>query len=82
MRFEWAAGGINVYWQHEQITPHNVRVANYGDPERQALIPEVGDVIKGFPGYMDEPITVRVTHVEKIGQGCTAYLVSVTTVKS
>lgn len=72
------AGDINVYWQHETLTPTNVRAASYGsDHDSGCLIPDIGDVIHDFHGYMGEPITVRVTKVDMTGQGVTAYMVTV-----
>lgn len=74
-------GDINVYWHHETLTPHNVRAANYGtDHDSGTLIPDVGDVIRDFPGLYGTPIAVRVTSVEQIGQGRTAYQIRVATV--
>jgi len=73
-------GDVNVYWQHATLTPHNVRIGSYGRPDNGNLVPEVGDVIRDFPGYMGAPITVEVKSVEPIGQGCTAYVVTVDTV--
>lgn len=75
------AGDINIYWQHDELTPYTTRAASYGTShDSGTLIPEIGDVINGFHGLYGEPITVRVTHVDMIGDGVTAYLVTVATV--
>ena len=78
MRF--AYGEVNIYYHHDVLTPGNVRVATYGTARSSPLVPEVGDVLNNFPGYADEPITVRVTDVKMIGDGVEAYDVRVTTV--
>ena len=76
------AGDINIYWQHERLTPTTVRAASYGTShDSGTLVPEVGDVINGFHGLYGEPITVRVTGVDMIGDGVIAYMVTVATVK-
>jgi hypothetical protein len=78
------SGDVDIYWYHDTLTPGNVRAASYGcDKDSGRLIPEVGDVISGFHGWDGEryePITVRVTEVEEIGDGVTAFQVKVTTV--
>jgi hypothetical protein len=78
------AGDINIYWQHDTLTPDHVRAASYGcDKDSGRLVPEVGDVIKDFHGWDGqeyEQITVRVIDVEHFGVGVTAYKVTVTTV--
>jgi hypothetical protein len=74
-------GDINVYWYHDELTPHTVRAATYGTAyDSGALIPDVGDVIRDFHGYMGEPITVRVTEVKQFGDGVVAFEVHVATV--
>lgn len=74
-------GDINVYWHHDTLTPSNVRAASYGtDHDSGALIPDVGDIIRDFPGHYGEPIAVRVVEVEQIGVGVVAFSVRVTTV--
>lgn len=71
-------GDINVYWQHATLTPGNVRAASYGsDRDSGTLIPDVGDVINDFHGFMGCATTVRVLSVESIGQGVVAYMVTV-----
>lgn len=71
-------GDINVYWQHETLTPGQVRAADYGTPHNSGtLLPDVGDIIREFHGWMGEPISVTVTKVESIGQGVEAYRVTV-----
>jgi hypothetical protein len=71
-------GDINIYYQHERLTPGQVRVAIYGrDRDSWVFIPGEGDVINGFPGYMGDPITVRVVKVERIGEAVEAYQVTV-----
>ena len=76
------AGDINVYWQHEELTATTIRAASYGTShDSGTLVPEMGDVIRDFHGYMGEPITVRVISVDMIGRGVIAYLVTVATVK-
>lgn len=72
------AGDINVYWQHETLTPSNVRAASYGsDHDSGCLVPDVGDVVDGFHGYMGKPTKVKVTKVEETGQGVRAFVVTV-----
>lgn len=71
-------GDVNVYWEHDVLSPHNVRAATYGRPDTAALLPEVGDIISEFPGWMGEPISVKVTAVREFGQGVQAYMVTVT----
>lgn len=78
-------GDINLYYYHDVLTPENVRAASYGTAsDSGTIIPEVGDVLNGFPGWTGseyESITVRVTEVTQIGNGVLAYDVRVTTVK-
>jgi hypothetical protein len=63
-----APGAFNVYYRHQVLTPHNVRVVTYGERESSGgVLPEVGDVITGFPGEMSTPITVCVVEVEQLG---------------
>jgi hypothetical protein len=69
---------INVYFFHDKITPENVRGAIYGTADHPSLLPEVGDILHDFGGYMGELITVRVVEVEPFGQGVEAYKVHVT----
>lgn len=69
---------INVYFRHDTVTPENVRGAIYGTAAHPSLLPEVGDVIHDFGGYMGELITVRVVEVTPFGQGVEAYDVLVT----
>lgn len=72
------AGDINVYYQHVSLTPGTVRAAAYGTVRNSGtLVPDVGDYIRDFHGYMGAPTTVRVTAVESIGDGCLAYQVTV-----
>lgn len=82
MRFEH--GDINLYYYHDTLTPKNIRAASYGTAhDSGTLVPEIGDVLNGFPGWTGseyEAVTVRVVSVEQIGQGTTAYDVRVTTV--
>lgn len=76
------AGDINVYWYHQELTPHNVRAATYGNNSTSGtLIPDVGDIIRDFHGLYGEPITVRVMSVEQVGRGCLAYEVRVADVE-
>ena len=73
-------GDFNVYWQHDTLTPGNVRAARYGSGhDSGGLVPEVGDVISGFPGSFGEPIAVRVIEVEQFGEGVVAFNVIVST---
>lgn len=75
------AGDINVYWQHDTLTPEQVRAASYGSQyDSGTLLPDVGDVVRDFHGFMGEPTTVKVVSVVEFGQGCTAYRVTVTDV--
>jgi len=80
------AGDVNVYWYHDTLTPHNVRVAAYGTEHNSGtLVPDEGDIIRDFPGWDGEnyePITVRVVSVRQFGQGCVAFEVLVTTVET
>lgn len=74
-------GDFNIYWQHDTLTPGNVRAARYGsDHDSGGLVPEAGDVINGFPGLYGEPIAVRVLDVEQFGEGVVAFKVTVTTI--
>jgi hypothetical protein len=74
------SGDINIYWQHDTLSPNNVRAASYGTShDSGTLVPEVGDVIKGFPGLHGVPIDVRVIDVDEFGVGVVAYMVTVTT---
>lgn len=69
---------INVYFFHSTITPGNVRGAIYGTQHHPSLLPEVGDTLHDFAGYMGELITVQVVDVEEFGDGVEAYKVTVT----
>lgn len=84
MRFQH--GDINIYYYHDTLTPENVRAASYGSShDSGTLVPEVGDVLNGFPGWTGseyEPITVRVVSVVQIGKVNAAYDVRVTTVSA
>lgn len=72
---------VNVYFTHDKLTPQNARAAVYGrSHDHWAFIPEVGDVINDFPGYLGDLITVKVVDVVSIGRGTTAYEVTVTDV--
>lgn len=74
-------GDVNMYWKHASLTPGHIRAAAYGTAYDSArLVPDEGDVISGFPGFMGEPLKVRVVKVEQIGQGATAYQITVETV--
>lgn len=74
-------GDFNVYWYHDMLTPSTVRAACYGTGQNSGgLVPEVGDVINGFPGLMGEPIAVRVIEVRQFGEDSLAFDVRVTTV--
>ena len=73
----------SVYYQHIALTPGNVRHADHGaDDDRLMLLPDLGDIITGFPGYMGEPTIVKVIEVKPIGDGCHAYEVTVATLKA
>lgn len=76
-------GDVNVYYYHNELTPNNVRMATYGNGQRSVvLVPEVGDILRDFPGRDGReyvPITVRVTGVTQIGAGVEAYEVRTTT---
>lgn len=78
-------GDVNVYYYHDTLTPGIVRAASYGTAYTSGtLVPEVGDILHNFPGWTGtkyEPITVRVTEVKSIGNGCEAYGVTTTTVR-
>lgn len=71
-------GDINVYYLHDKITPGSIRHAVIGNSNASTLIPETGDVINDFAGWLGEPITVRVVNVKQIGHGVEAYEVTVT----
>lgn len=72
-------GDFNVYWQHDTLVPTNVRAACYGSRNNSGgLVPEVGDVIRDFHGLLGMPITARVIRVDQIGNGCVAFMVTVT----
>ncbi len=77
-------GDVNVYYMHDTLTPGNVRAASYGTATTSgALVPEVGDILRNFPGWTGtvyESITVRVVDVEMIGDGVEAYRVRTATV--
>lgn len=77
-------GDVNVYYYHDTLTPENVRAASYGTESTSgALVPEVGDILRDFPGWTGEkyePITVRVTEVKMFGDGVEAYEVRTATV--
>lgn len=72
-------GDFNVYYVCPELTGTTVRAACYGtDHNSGGLVPEVGDVIRDFHGWMGAPTTVRVVEVEQIGDGCVAFQVTVT----
>lgn len=77
-------GDVNVYYMHDILTPGTVRAASYGTANTSgALVPEVGDVLRDFPGWngtVYEAITVRVTEVKAFGDGVEAYEVLTATV--
>lgn len=74
-------GDVNVYWFHDTLTRHNVRAASYGSQNDSGrLVPDEGDVIRDFPGLYGVPLTVRVEAVMEVGDGTTAYEVTVVTV--
>lgn len=73
-------GDVNVYWVHEKLTPQNVRAAAYGHPRSSGtLLPDVGDIIRDFPGLDGDPIIVQVKQVKKLNRDVsyTAYEVRV-----
>ena len=75
------SGDFNVYWQHDTLTPGNVRAARYGsDYDSGGLVPEVGDVISDFPGAFGALIKIQVIEVEQFGDGVVAFRVTVTTI--
>lgn len=72
---------VNVYFKHDQLTPGTVRLAVYGrSDDHWAILPEEGDIIRDFPGYLGDLITVKVVDVVSIGRGTKAYEVTVTDV--
>lgn len=78
------SGDVNIYYYHDTLTPANVRCASYGTaPSSGTMLPEVGDILHDFPGWTGEEyesLTVRVTKVDSIGNGCQAFEVHTTTV--
>lgn len=84
------SGDFNIYYTSEAlmaehfkgVQPDQIRAACYGTGNNSGgLVPEVGDVIQGFHGYMGAPVTVRVVSVQQFGAGVVAFMVDVAPIK-